>query len=146
MRPEKITKQKRFGCELNYFEIRNFVFDLGGSSISYTIDENKTIKSIKTKIYTSTLQTPQNLSKYSSVIYLITKQNYIKPLPEEENIQAAEMYNANKLAQIRGLYYNPSTASHRTEPPAFGPPKGYYESSGSEAPESDYDSDTTITD
>lgn len=132
-------------CARN-FQSFNFVFDLGGSSISYTIDENKTIKSIKTKIYTSTLQTPQNLSKYSSVIYLITKQNYIKPLPEEENIQAAEMYNSNKLAQIRGLYYNPSTASHRTEPPAFGPPKGYYESSGSEAPESDYDSDTTITD
>ena len=74
-------------CARNFHSF-NFAFDLGGSAITFTITENITIKSIRTKIYTSTLGTPKNLSPFSSVIYLLSRANYAPDLNQQE-IQTA---------------------------------------------------------
>ena len=57
-------------CSRN-FSAFNFVFDLGGSAISYVVEDNMTISSIRTKIYNSNMKSPSNLSSSSSVIYII---------------------------------------------------------------------------
>ena len=79
-------------CARN-FHAFNFVFDLGGSSISYTMEEDITIQSIRTKIYTSKLGSPSQLSPYSSVIYLITRNN-------DPSVQSIQMPLAQVAAQI----------------------------------------------
>ena len=124
-------------CSRNYSAF-NFVFDLGGSSISFTIDQKVSLKSIKTEIYTARLGTPQNLNDYSSVIYLVTKAKYVNQITQPELIQqVAQLVEQNAQQRMVGSFYNPAEASYRTGiPPELTPQqtKEYYESDGSYYP------------
>ena len=124
-------------CSRN-FSAFNFVFDLGGSSITYTIDQKISLKSIKTEIYTARLGTPQNLNDYSSVIYLVTKAKYVNQITQPELIQqVAELVQQTAQQQMVGAFYNPAEASYRTGiPPELSQAqtKAYYESDGSYYP------------
>ena len=130
-------------CSRN-FSAFNFVFDLGGSSITYTIDQKVSIKSIKTALYNSRLQDPNNINEYSSVIYLVTKAKYVNQITQPElQQQIAEILVQQKTAPMMGAFYNPSQASYRVGiPPNLTPKqqKEYYESEGSI-----YPSDETTT-
>ncbi len=109
-------------CSRNFHSF-NFAFDLGGSSISYTMEENTTITSIRTKIYNSSLGTPANLSPFSAVIYVITRNNYIKDLSEPQEQEAAQMYLQSKNPLlIPNSFQTQAPANYRTEPPVFIPP------------------------
>ena len=115
-------------CARNFHSF-NFVFDLGGSSITYTVEEDITIQSIRTKIYTSQLSSPSQLSPYSSVIYLITRNN----TPSTQTIQmplaqvAAQIINQNSMQNdnMIGQFYTPPLANVRfgqsnlPQPPEF---------------------------
>ena len=116
-------------CSRNFHSF-NFVFDLGGSSISYTIEEDCTIQSIRTKIYTSSLQTPKSLSPYSAVIYLITRNNYIKSIPQAlvPDMTQLVQENAARPMQPIPFGYNQAPANYRTST-AF-PNKQFEESDG----------------
>ncbi len=109
-------------CARN-FQAFGFSFDLGGSAVSYLIEEDTTITSIRTKIYTSNLQTPTNLSPYSSIIYLITRYNYLKNLtPQQGELQLKQtIANMNRPMQP---FYSPPLALARTAPPVD--PNRYY--------------------
>ncbi len=119
-------------CARNFHSF-NFAFDLGASSISFTVDEDKTITSIHTAIYTSDLKAPSNLSKFSSIIYLITKNKYYNSLPQEAQITKAEMIQANYSAPLQPYFYNQAPVNYRTEPPPIIP-KGYYQDEGEMPP------------
>jgi len=124
-------------CSRN-FSAFNFVFDLGGSSITFTIDQKVSIKSIKTEIYTARLGTPQNLNDFSSVIYLVTKAKYVNQITQPQLIQeVAQLVEQNAQQRMVGMFYNPAEASYRTGiPPELTPQqtKTYYESDGSYYP------------
>lgn len=124
-------------CSRN-FSAFNFVFDLGGSSITFTIDQKISIKSIKTEIYTARLGTPNNLDDYSSVIYLVTKAKYVNQITQPELVkQVADILEANQNQKIVGAFYNPSQASYRIGVPPDMTKKEtelYYESEGSYYP------------
>ena len=109
-------------CARN-FQAFGFSFDLGGSAVQYLIEEDVTITSIKTQIYTSQLQSPTNLSPYSSVIYLITRYNYLKNLtPQQGQLQLRNtIANMNRPMQP---FYSPPLALARTAPPVD--PNRYY--------------------
>ena len=109
-------------CSRN-FSAFNFVFDLGGSAISYLIDENTTITHIETKIYNAQMKTPNNLSPSSSVIYLITRYNYSKNItdPKEQQYALNQMI-ADNQAPILNEFYSQPTANFRTALPAIVPP------------------------
>ena len=133
-------------CSRN-FSAFNFVFDLGGSAISFLIDENTTITHIETKIYDSQMKTPSNLSPSSSVIYLITRFNYSPNItdPQEEQ-NALNIMIANNQAPILNEFYSQPTANIRTELPAIIPPTNspYFTGFGQmlpPIPEDDDDSD-----
>ena len=122
-------------CSRNFHSF-NFVFDLGGSSISYTIEENCTITSIRTKIYTSRLGTPKSLSPYSAVIYLITRNNYVKSVPQELDQQVAQMVSDNATAPMTPFpFYNQPQSNYRTAPPPGRIPKSYFEGQGELPPQ-----------
>ena len=109
-------------CSRN-FSAFNYVFDLGGSAISFLIDEDTTITHIETKIFDSNLKTPTNLSPSSSVIYLITRYNYAKPITNPQEIQLqAEKYIQESTAPIINDFYSQPTANIRTSLPAIIPP------------------------
>tara|TARA_R110002153_G_scaffold146383_2_gene297683 strand:+ start:582 stop:5114 length:4533 start_codon:yes stop_codon:yes gene_type:complete len=127
-------------CARNFHSF-NFVFDLGASSITYTITENTTIKSIRTKIYTSTLGTPSSLSPYSSVIYLITRNKYAPNLTEQEIPLAIQEQQANAAAPIIGDFYNPPLAA-ASFPQAFPPPNFYIPMGSPPPPDTDDDTDS----
>lgn len=125
-------------CSRN-FSAFNFVFDLGGSSITYTIDQKISLKSIKTEIYTSRLGTPGNLNDYSSVIYLVTKNKYVNQITQPQMVQeVAQILEQNATQQMVGAFYNQPQASYRIGIPPDAP-KNYYDSEGS------YYTDTTVT-
>ena len=109
-------------CSRN-FSAFNFVFDLGGSAISFLINENTTITHIETKIYDSQMKTPSNLSPSSSVIYLITRFNYAPGItnPQEQQ-NALNIMIADNQAPILNEFYSQPTANIRTELPAIIPP------------------------
>ncbi len=119
-------------CARNFHSF-NFAFDLGASSISFVVDEDRTITSIHTAIYTSDLKTPSNLSKFSSIIYLITKNKYYNSLPAEEQLTKSEMIQANYSAPMQPYFYNQAPADYRSAPPPIVP-KGYYEDEGTLPP------------
>ena len=124
-------------CARN-FHAFNFVFDLGGSSISYTMEEDTTIHSIRTKIYTSQLGNPSQLSPYSSIIYLITRNN----APSTKSIQmplaqiAAQIIeqNATQNDDMIGQYYNQPLANIRFGSSNIPQPPEFYRGSGSPPP------------
>ena len=61
-----------------------FSFDLSESAVQFTVEEDQTITSIHTKIYNNDYTIPQNLDENSSIIYVLTKNNYAPdPTPEE---------------------------------------------------------------
>ena len=102
-----------------------FSFDLGGSAVSYLIEENTTITSIKTKIYTSQLQTPANLSPYSSIIYLITRYDYLKNLTPQQGELQLQQTIANMNRPMINAFNSPPLAMARTAPPV-NPDRYYY--------------------
>lgn len=127
-------------CARNFHSF-NFVFDLGASSITYTITENTTIKSIRTKIYTSTLGTPNSLSPYSSVIYLITRNKFAPNLTEPEIPYAIQQQQANSQAPVVGDFYNPPLAD-ASFPQAIPPPNFYNPMGSPPLPDTDEDTDS----
>ena len=127
-------------CSRNFHSF-NFVFDLGGSSITYTCEENTTIKSIRTKIYNSTMGNPQNLSPSSAVIYLITRANFAPDLNQQEIQTAVQIEQAARQAPIVGDFYNPPDSSFMF-PPAIMP-KNFNTAEGIPPP-IDTDTDTDI--
>jgi hypothetical protein len=109
-------------CARN-FQAFGFSFDLGGSAVSYLIEEDTTITSITTKIYTSQLQTPSNLSPYSSIIYLITRYDYLKNLtPQQGEMQLQQTITNMNRPMVP--FYSPPLALARTAPPVY--PNRYY--------------------
>ena len=120
-------------CARNFHSF-NFVFDLGGSSITYTVEEDVTIQSIRTKIYTSSLSSPSQLSPYSSVIYLITKNN----TPSTQTIAmplaqvAAQIINQNSIPNenMIGQFYNPPLADIRFGQSNLQQDPEYYQGAG----------------
>mgnify|MGYP003664647310 FL=1 len=130
-------------CARNFHSF-NFAFDLGASSITYTIDEDITITSLRTAIYTSDLKAPQNLSKFSSIIYLITKNNYFKSLTSQQDLVAkSQLIQSNYSSPYNPFFYNPAPFNYRTAPPPPGfIPQSYYINEGippSIPMEEDYD-------
>ena len=111
-------------CARN-FQAFGFSFDLGGSAVSYLIEENTTITSIKTKIYTSQLQTPANLSPYSSIIYLITRYDYLKNLTPQQGELQLQQTIANMNRPMINAFNSPPLAMARTAPPV-NPDRYYY--------------------
>ena len=112
-------------CSRN-FSAFNFVFDLGGSAISYVVEENSTIASIRTKIYNSNMRTPTNLSPSSSVIYIITRNNYLKNITDPQTQQnALNLMTADAQAPIMNEFYSQPTNNIRNMgaiiPPANSP-------------------------
>ena len=128
-------------CARNFHSF-NFAFDLGASAISYTIDQDVTITSIHTSIYRNNLKAPTNLSKFSSIIYLITKPNYYRPLPTEFDQIKQQMIQENYSQPYEPLFYNQSPANYRSQPPPVLP-KNYYVNEGvlPEAEEDDNEED-----
>ena len=88
------------------------------------MSENTTITHIETKIFDSNLKTPNNLSPSSSVIYLITRYNYAKPITDPvAQQQMAQDYIADQQAPILNEFYSEPTADIRTSFPAIIPNK-----------------------
>ena len=131
-------------CARN-FQAFGFSFDLGGSAVQYQILKDTTITSIRTKIYTSNLQSPTNLSPYSSIIYLITRYNYIKDVPPEIGAQYAKQVIAQNQAGMVNAYGSQPSANIRTYP-TVNPDRFYFNGYGPQLPpipedDGDYDSD-----
>jgi len=127
-------------CARNFHSF-NFAFDLGASSISYTIDEDRTITSIHTAIYNNDLKSPANLSRFSSIIYLITKNKFFANLPQAQQITKSQMIEANYSAPYNPYFYNQAPVNYRSAPPPIIP-SNYTQDIG-QPPQlmEDYDSD-----
>ena len=112
------TKLPVVGINARNFHALGFSFDVGATSVTYTIDRKVTLTSIKTAIYDSNLQTPTNISKYSSVIYVVIKNNYLKTLPpdQQQEILKAQMKQQNP-ANNPLQYFQVPYSNLRTEPP-----------------------------
>ena len=119
-------------CARN-FQAFGFSFDLGGSAVSYLIERDMTITNIRTKIYTSNLQTPTNLSPYSSVIYLITRYNYIQDVPPQIGVDFAKQEEEEIKEGMVDAFTSPPTATIRTYPPVQ-PSQYYYTGYGQQLP------------
>ena len=131
-------------CARN-FHAFNFVFDLGGSSISYTIEEDITIQSIRTKIFTSKLGSPTQLSPYSSIIYLITRNNASStksiPMPLAQVAQNIMTQNAQPDPNLIGSFYNPPLADIRFGQSNLPQPPQFYQSDVPPPPPIEYDTE-----
>ena len=98
------------------------------------MEEDVTIQSIRTKIYTSSLSSPSQLSPYSSVIYLITKNNTTStqtiamPLAQV----AAQIINQNSIPNenMIGQFYNPPLANIRFGQSNLQQAPEYYQGAG----------------
>lgn len=109
-------------CARN-FSAFNFVFDLGGSAISFIVKKDAIVHSIKTAIYTSNMKNPSSLAPNSSIIYLITRNNYLKNLTPQEGQQAALMMEQQQQAPLLNSFYSQPSANIRTALPPNLPPK-----------------------
>lgn len=100
----KGTKLPVIGVCSRQFSSFGFAFDLSESAITYTIDQDCTITSIHTKIYNNDYTIPKNLDENSSVIYVITRNNYY-PSPTVPQLKAAQ-----KEVEIENppIQYNPA--------------------------------------
>ena len=112
------TKLPVIGINARNFHSFGFSFDVGATSVEYTIDRPQTITSITTAIYDSNLKPPTNISKYSSIIYLLIKNNFYKDLPSDQVQQGLQqqlkLYNPqNNPIQ----YFQVPYANLRTAPP-----------------------------
>ncbi len=115
------TKLPVVGINARNFHSFGFSFDLGASSIEYVIDRPEVITSIKTAIYDSNLKTPTNISKYSSIIYLLTKNGYTKPLNTDEMKQVVQQQLKQNIPQPL-QYFAPPRANMTLQPPVMIPP------------------------
>ena len=68
-------------CSRN-FSAGSFVFDLSQSSVEWTISENITLTSIRTKILKNDFSAATNLFGNSAIVYAITKQNFYNEIPQ----------------------------------------------------------------
>ena len=108
-------------CARNFHSF-NFAFDLGSSSITYTVEEDITITSIRTAIYNSSLQPANNLSRFSSVIYLVTKANFINNITDPKELQqVAQLTDLPYQMPPPNGFYNQAQAEYRTQPPILPP-------------------------
>jgi hypothetical protein len=76
----KGTKLPIMGICGRNFSRFNFVFDLAESQIVWTIEEDVTITSIRTKILTNDYKPALNLNTASSVVYVLTKAGWAPPV------------------------------------------------------------------
>ena len=112
------------GINARNFHSFGFSFDLGASSIEYVIDRPEVITSITTAIYNSSMRRPTNISKFSSLILLHTKNGYYKSMTPEQSAQAVKNYQ--QMIKPQNLqYFQPPRATTRTEPPVNIPPNFY---------------------
>ena len=112
------------------------------------MEEDITIQSIRTKIYTSKLGNPSQLSPYSSVIYLITRNNDKGlgsiPMPLAQVAAQIIEQNATQNDNMIGQYYNPPLAERRFGNPNIPQPPEFYNGDGIPPPpdtETETDSD-----
>jgi len=86
------TKLPVVGINARNFHSFGFSFDVGATSATYVIDRPIVITSIQTAIYDSNLKAPTNISKFSSVIYEVTKNNYYPQMPPQILQQMAQAF------------------------------------------------------
>ena len=110
------------GINARNFHAFNFSFDLGSSSITYTMEEDAVVTHIRTCLYTSRMKVPTQLSENSSVIYLITRNNYVKNLTPQQGEIADQIMAAGAVAPMVGDFYSPPTGFIRSIPPLNIPP------------------------
>lgn len=102
-------------CSRN-FSAGSFVFDLSQSSVEWTISENITLTSIKTKILKNDFSPATNLFGNSAIIYAITKNNYYNEVPEPD---------ATKLEQMREKQIEKEALAYNNAPIPVQPPQTY---------------------
>ena len=108
-------------CARNFHSF-NFAFDLGSSAINFTVEEDITITSIRTAIMTSNLKPAENLSKYSSIIYLVTRNNFLNNIPQQLLPNVEKLLEQARQPQPDMGYYKQPEQNYRSEPPAILPP------------------------
>ena len=127
-------------CARNFHSF-NFAFDLGSSSITFTCEQDVTVTSIKTAIYDSNMKLATNLSKYSSVIYLVTRNQFLNPITDPKQMKTMQqMLIENATAQPELGFYRMPPSDYRTEMPPIVP-KGYDNPYGNLIEEEETDSD-----
>ena len=107
-------------CARNFHSF-NFAFDLGSSAITYTVEEDVTITSIRTAIYTSDLRIAENLQQYSSVIYIVEKNNFLNSIPPELSKQTQQAL-INSVQQPPESWYSQPQSNYRSSGPPILPP------------------------
>lgn len=125
-------------CARNFHSF-NFAFDLGSSAIQYTVEEDVTITSIRTAIYTSDLKIAENLQQYSSVIYIVEKNNFLHPIPPNLAKQT-EQALIKSIQPLTDSWFSQTPANYRSAPPPILPPN-YKKSDGALLPGDDDDDD-----
>lgn len=114
-------------CARNFHSF-NFAFDLGSSAITYTVEEDITITSIRTCIYTSDLKLAANLQSYSSIIYIVEKNNFLNPIPDTMAKQTQQAL-LNSIPEVGNYFYNQPQIDYRSAPPPILP-NNYKKSDG----------------
>ena len=128
-------------CARNFHSF-NFAFDLGSSSITFTVEQDVTVTSIRTAIYDSNMKLATNLSSFSSVIYLVTKNQFLNPITDPQQLKTMQqMLIENATAQQELGFYSAPQAYYRTNPPPQIP-NGYENSVGNLIETDDEDTDT----
>ena len=102
-------------CSRN-FSAGSFVFDLSQSSVSWTISENITLTSIKTKIMKNNFTDATNLFGNSAVIYAITKSDYYNEVPAQEAQKIEVQREENIMKEVK---------AYETAPIPIQPPQSY---------------------
>ena len=127
-------------CARNFHSF-NFAFDLGSSSITFTVEQDVTVTSIRTAIYDSNMKLATNLSKYSSVIYLVTKNQFLNPITDPKDLKTMQqMLIENATTQQELGFYNAPQGYYRTNPPPIVPAD--YDKSSGNLIEDDTDEDS----
>ena len=97
------------------------------------MEEDAVVTHIRTCLYTSRMKVPTQLSENSSVIYIITRNNYMKNLTPQQGEQADQMMAAAAVAPMVGGFYSEPTAFVRSVPPT-NPPPNYFTGFGQMGP------------
>ena len=102
------------------FSSFGFTFDLSESSITYTIDQDTKITSIRTKIYNNNFTEPNNLGPDSSVIYIISRNNYYPNVEQDVLIQAQKtIIQNNEPINYTTSMFETNSASYIYEAPLY---------------------------
>jgi len=127
-------------CARNFHSF-NFAFDLGSSSITFTVEQDVTVTSIKTAIYDSNMKLATNLSSFSSVIYLVTKNKFLNPITDPNDMKTMQqMLIENATAEQELGFYSAPMGYYRTNPPPIMTPN--YNKDFGNLIEDDDDTDT----